>query len=81
MTVDGDVINGNLNPAMTPAAGVEIDLDRPMAAGSRITLKCGDPPRSYRGFTTSRDDGIYHFSNAVPSVGIEKCNLTVEGPG
>ena len=79
MTVDGDVVNGDLSPAMTPAADIEIDLDKNLGSGANVTLKCGYPPRSYHGVTEG--DGRYTFRDAVPSVGIEKCNLTVEGPG
>ena len=81
-TSDGLVIEGNTEHVMTPATDVEVNPvgeDGQPIPGARVTLECGDPPRSYIG--RERDDGSHIFNDAVPETGREECEMTVEAPG
>ena len=79
---NGEVDEGTTNPTMTPGTDVEVeplDEDGKPIPGATVTLKCGDPPRTYTG--REQVDGTYVFQDAVPQTGQEDCELTVEAPG
>ena len=73
---------GNTNPVLTPATDVEVNPvgeDGQPITGAKVTLMCGDPPRSYNG--VAGNDGTYIFKDAIPETGREDCEMTVEAPG
>ena len=82
MTVDGKVIDGDVNPTLTPATDVEVKpLDqygKPIETAT-VTLECGDPSRSYTGKEV--DAGTYIFKDAIPQTGQEDCTMNFQAPG
>lgn len=79
---NGEVDDGTTNPTMIRGSDVEVtplDEDGKPLPGANVTLKCGDPPRTYTG--KEQGDGSYMFKDAIRAKGSDKCVLTVEKPG
>ena len=79
---NGEVDEGTTNPTMTPGSDVEVnplDEDGKPISGANVTLKCGDPQRTYS--ANEQGDGSYIFKDAIRAKGTEKCVLKVEKSG
>ena len=81
--IDGEVDEGSINPTLK-RSGPSIKVNVPgedgqSIPGTKVTLTCGQPPRSVKG--TDDGFGTFEFQDAIPTEGTEECKIIVEAPG